>query len=68
MKEAIKILEHKRNEWRERGEFYRRASMKAHVNDDYEARDEARKQAQEAVDNINALNYAIEVLENSDAI
>ena len=65
MEEAINVLERKRNEWIERAEYHRKASMEAHVAENMSKRDEERQLAQLAIDNINGLGYAIEVLKNN---
>ena len=65
MEEAIKVLERKRNEWLARAEYHRKASMKAHVAENMSKRDEEQQLAQLAIDNINGLGYAIEVLKNN---
>lgn len=62
MDEAIKKLEQKRAEWRERGEYHRRKGMEFHVKREYSKRDEERQLAQLAIDNIHGLDYALAVL------
>lgn len=62
MDEAIKKLERKRNEWRERAEYHRRQMLVAHVNHDESKRKEHSQLAQLAVDTARELGYAIEIL------
>lgn len=62
MEEAIKKLERKRNEWRERAEYHRRQMLVAHMNHDESKQEEHRQLGQLAVDTANELGYAIEIL------
>lgn len=65
MEEAIKVLERKRNEWRERAEYHRRASVEAHVANNMSKRDEEQQLGQLAIDNIHGLDYAIALLKSN---
>ena len=65
MDKAIEVLERKRNEWRERAEYHRRASMKAHVAENMDKRDEEQQLAKLAIDNIHGLDYAIAILKSN---
>lgn len=65
MDEAIEVLERKRKEWLARAEYHRRASMEAHATNDTSKRDEEQQLGQLAIDNVNGLGYAIEVLKNN---
>lgn len=65
MKEAIEVLERKRNEWRERGEYHRRKSIEYHALAEYMKRDEEQQLAQLAIDNIHGLDYAIALLKSN---
>lgn len=62
MDEAIKILEKKRGEWRERAEYHRQKEMEYHAPAEYIKRDEEQQLAKLAIDNIHGLDYAISLL------
>lgn len=65
MHKAIKILERKRNEWRERAEYHRKASMEAHVAGNMSKRDEEQQLGKLAIDTIHGLDYAIALLKSN---
>lgn len=65
MDKAIEVLERKRNEWRERGEYHRKKSMEYHALAEYMKRDEEQQLAQLAIDNIHGLDYAIALLKSN---
>lgn len=65
MSQAIRILENKRTEWLARAEYHRTKAMEYHTLAEYMKRDEEQQLEESAIDNIHGLNYAIEVLKNS---
>ena len=65
MDKAIEVLERKRGEWLERGEWHRREAMRHHVKGDYSKRDEEQQLTKLAIDNIHGLEYAIALLKNN---
>lgn len=65
MDKAIEVLERKRNEWRERAEYHRKESMKAHVAENMSKRDEEQQLAKLAIDTIHGLEYAIALLKSN---
>lgn len=64
MNEAIKKLERKRNEWREKAEYHRRAMLEAHRDHNKNKEIEHRQLGQLAVDTARELGYAIEILKS----
>ena len=62
MEEAIKKLERKRNEWRERVEYHREKAMDYHALAEYIKRDEEQQLASLAIDTLHGLDYALGVL------
>lgn len=62
MDEAIKKLEQKRSEWRERVEYHRKKAMEYHALAEYVKRDEERQFASLAIDTLHGLDYALAVL------
>ncbi len=65
MDEAIKKLERKRKEWRERAEYHRQEAMRYHGLAEYMRRDEHRELEKLAVDNVAGLDYAIALLKTT---